>query len=480
MRSPRAQEALDEPTNAYFSHSSAKRVNTDIIIIEAIRKEYPYQPITTVPAYSANLLQFAAAGHATADNFTSDLESMIKQRLYLAPYSRLDPETGGLVDRITFAKYLYTWEDHVFIMYFVNGRDGTEPYPVTETQYLVGPAADADDLILASGKFSSTLHSEIWVYDRGFWQKDRQLWSSIQKSLWKDVILDSDMKKHLSSDVSRFFDSQNEYQKLGVPWKRGIIFHGPPGNGKTISIKATMHMLYDRPDPVPTLYVKTLASFYPPEFSLGEIFAKARREAPCYLVFEDLDSVVSDQVRSFFLNEVDGLSSNDGILMVGSTNHLELLDPGISKRPSRFDRKYLFPEPDLGQRVKYCEFWQGKLKENKDVKFPDELCDAIADITKGFSFAYMQEAFVAALLVIASSKDGEQGVEKQEEDWEVLENSERKLAKMRIGDGVRESDKHDQPDDDLEDYVLWVEIKKQIALLREELDVKSIGGRKSL
>src|SRR6266480_5472516 len=78
-------------------------------------------------------------------------------------------------------------------------------------------------------------------------------------------------------------------------------------------------------------------SFVPPEFELGEIFRKARQEAPCYLVFEDLDSLVTDRVRSYFLNEVDGLHSNDGILMVGSTNHLERLDPGIAKRPSRFD-----------------------------------------------------------------------------------------------------------------------------------------------
>jgi transitional endoplasmic reticulum ATPase len=44
---------------------------------------------------------------------------------------------------------------------------------------------------------------------------------------------------------------------------------------------------------------------------------KARQEAPCYLVFEDLDSIVSDNARSYFLNEVDGLRSNDGILIVG-------------------------------------------------------------------------------------------------------------------------------------------------------------------
>lgn len=54
--------------------------------------------------------------------------------------------------------------------------------------------------------------------------------------------------------------------------------------------------------------------------------------APCYLVLEDLDSIVSDNVRSYFLNEVDGLKSNDGIFMIGSTNHLEWLDPGISVR----------------------------------------------------------------------------------------------------------------------------------------------------
>lgn len=54
---------------------------------------------------------------------------------------------------------------------------------------------------------------------------------------------------------------------------------------------------------------------------------------------EDLDSVVSDDVRSYFLNAVDGIAKNDGIFMIGSTNHLDRLDPGIAKRPSRFDRK---------------------------------------------------------------------------------------------------------------------------------------------
>jgi transitional endoplasmic reticulum ATPase len=156
------------------------------------------------------------------------------------------------------------------------------------------------------------------------------------------------------------------------------------------------------------------------------------------LIFEDLDSLISPDVRSYFLNEVDGLSNNDGIFMVGSTNHIEWLDPGISKRPSRFDRKYFFPNPDKEQRVAYCHFWQGKLKDNKNVEFPDSLCEAIADITDKFSFAYIPEAFVAALLAIAISKD----------------------------EDVSDAEEDDDPNDK---YILWREIKKQIKNLRKEM-----------
>ena len=103
--------------------------------------------------------------------------------------------------------------------------------------------------------------------------------------------------------------------------KRGILFHGPPGNGKTISIEALMKTLSTHPDPIPTLYVKTFTSYAGPEYAIRQIFVKARAQAPCLLVFEDLDSLVVDGIRSYFLNEVDGLERNDGILIIGSTNH---------------------------------------------------------------------------------------------------------------------------------------------------------------
>lgn len=243
-----------------------------------------------------------------------------------------------------------------------------------------------------------------------------------------------------------------------------------------------MHSLYKRADPIPTLYVRTLTNVYGPEFSISQIFSKARQQMPCFLVFEDLDSIVSDKVRSYFLNEVDGLLNNDGILMVGSTNHLEQLDPGISKRPSRFDRKYLFPDPDMDQRVQYCEFWRQKLLDNDEIEFPVKLNKAIASITKGFSFAYMQEAFVAALLEIAKAGEDEDKVEeKQESNGDKLgwgpNNSPGFPSFPSWGHtcncwdaGCKRGRRvYALENEDLDKYILWREIKKVVKTLREEL-----------
>jgi transitional endoplasmic reticulum ATPase len=75
------------------------------------------------------------------------------------------------------------------------------------------------------------------------------------------------------------------------------------------------------------------------EAAMTEVFTKARQMSPCVVILEDLDSLINDRNRSFFLNQLDGLEGNDGLLVIGTTNHFERLDPGLSTRPSRFDRK---------------------------------------------------------------------------------------------------------------------------------------------
>jgi SpoVK/Ycf46/Vps4 family AAA+-type ATPase len=162
--------------------------------------------------------------------------------------------------------------------------------------------------------------------------------------------------------------------------------------------------------------------------------------------------------------------------MVGSTNHLERLDPGISKRPSRFDRKYEFHNPDEKEREMYMHYWQTKLSDNDDIQFPDKMCPAVAKITKGFSFAYLQEAMVASLLAIARESDGYSErtcLECMEAHGKPESGGTCDRETVRPFKGlfdwawiVRQVDDEDK---DLDNYVLWRELKKQIRILREEL-----------
>jgi SpoVK/Ycf46/Vps4 family AAA+-type ATPase len=74
------------------------------------------------------------------------------------------------------------------------------------------------------------------------------------------------------------------------------------------------------------------------------------------LIFEYLDSLITQETRSYFLNEVDGSESNDCILMIGSINNLSKFDPSLSKRLSRFDHKYHSKLPNEDERTAYCQF----------------------------------------------------------------------------------------------------------------------------
>jgi transitional endoplasmic reticulum ATPase len=163
-------------------------------------------------------------------------------------------------------------------------------------------------------------------------------------------------------------------------------------------------------------------------------------------VLEDIETIVTYQTRSYFFNEVDGLENNDGILMVASTNYLDRLDPGLTRRPSRFDRKYLFPLPDEHERKLYAEFWHEKLKNKSNVDFPKKLCAPIAKITNDFSFAYMQEAFVATLLDLARRR---------------TDNLVDIVEVLRLEDGGK---------DEFDNYVFWRVFKKQVKILRDDMD----------
>jgi len=268
-----------------------------------------------------------------------------------------------------------------------------------------GPEQPARDFLLAAFLYTEQTHDEIWVFNRGFWSKDRALWLGIKDSSWDDVVMKEESKEALQKDVYGFFQAEMTYKKLSIPWKRGLIMYGPPGNGKTISIKVIMKTCVERGF-IP-LYVKSFQGPQGEEASMQNVFLKTRQLAPCVLILEDLDSLINDRNRSFFLNQLDGLEGNDGLLVIGSTNHFDRLDPGLSNRPSRFDRKYLFDDPDYEERVLYAKYWQTKLEDNDDIAFPASLVEEVAGLTQGFSFAYLKEAFVSTLVRITNADDDE-------------------------------------------------------------------------
>jgi transitional endoplasmic reticulum ATPase len=99
--------------------------------------------------------------------------------------------------------------------------------------------------------------------------------------------------------------------------------------------------------------------------------------------------------------------------------------------------------------------------DNKEVEFPDKLCGAIAGITDGFSFAYMQEAFVASLLAIARRSEDANGGRRPDVTAENVDGDWISMLSMS--------------DDDLDKLALWVEIQKQVEILRGGMGKESLA-----
>ena len=92
-------------------------------------------------------------------------------------------------------------------------------YPKADANLVEGRSKVIDDLIMAAAMHEHKIDNEIWVYDKGYWKKNRKLWKSVQACRWNQVILDEAMKANLIADVEGFFDREEDYRSFGVPWK---------------------------------------------------------------------------------------------------------------------------------------------------------------------------------------------------------------------------------------------------------------------
>ena len=250
----------------------------------------------------------------------------------------------------------------------------------------------AEEFFDAVCEWSCEVRGEILVYQDGCFEKDKQLFDSIKSATFDNLVLPESLKQQIQNDFQQFFNSRELYEQYGIPWKRGALFIGPPGNGKTHTIKALINQLGQ-----PCLYVRGFKAEYGiDQENISEVFERARMTPPCLVVLEDLDSMIDKNNRAFFLNELDGFRSNTGVVVLATTNHPEKLDSSILDRPSRFDRKYYFNLPGETERLAYIARWNEELQP--ELRVTERGAAAVVRKTENFSFAYMKELFVASMV----------------------------------------------------------------------------------
>ena len=282
------------------------------------------------------------------------------------------------------------WNGNLLDVVFVSFTRGC--YVVRHHWIVADDRKLAEEFFAEVCEWSSEVRGEVLIFHDGEWVKNKELYESIKSATFDNLILRGGLTEEIQKDFAQFFASREMYERYRIPWKRGVLFIGPPGNGKTHTVKALVNHL-ERP----CLYVKAFKCEYESDQeNIRRVFARARATMPCLLVFEDLDSMIDDKSRSFFLNELDGFEANAGIVVLATTNHPEKLDPAILDRPSRFDRKYTFDLPGPSERAAYVALWNRDLQS--ELRFSSTAVERLVEATNGFSFAYLKELFLSSMM----------------------------------------------------------------------------------
>ncbi|MBA3631609.1 MAG: ATP-dependent zinc metalloprotease FtsH [Acidobacteria bacterium] len=226
-----------------------------------------------------------------------------------------------------------------------------------------------------------------------FGKSKAKLLNNQQKRVtFKDVAGVDEAKEELQ-EIIEFLKDPQKFQKLGGKIPKGVLMVGPPGTGKTLLAKAiageaNVPFFSISGSDFVEMFVGVGAS------RVRDLFEQGKKNAPCIIFIDEIDAVgrhrgaglggghdEREQTLNQLLVEMDGFESNDGVILVASTNRPDVLDPALL-RPGRFDRRVVVGRPDVKGRDAILKVHTRKipLDENVDI-------NVIARGTPGFTGA---------------------------------------------------------------------------------------------
>ena len=248
-----------------------------------------------------------------------------------------------------------------------------------------------------------------------------------------------DSEKQELSEIVDFLKNKDKYKSLGARVPRGVLLSGQPGTGKTLLARAIAGEAN-----VP-FFAASGSDFSGIIVGLGvakikEIFEMAKRNAPCILFIDEIDAIgqkrsthsYNDQDREQTLNqlliEMDGFANDTGIIVIGATNRVDMLDAALL-RPGRFDRQVYIELPDMAGRREILDLYAKKVKVGDEVNLQD-----IARGTTGFSGADLENLLnEAALHAVRNGRDKITPDDIEEARDKIIMGP-RKIRKMRPED----------------------------------------------
>lgn len=190
-------------------------------------------------------------------------------------------------------------------------------------------------------------------------------------------------------ELQSFLLNIDKYKELGIRIPRGLILEGVPGVGKTKLAKAIVC------DGIELVEVRAADCCDDNAAELiQDAFEEAKQKTPAVVLLDEIDKLAgtshnffmedNDNIRKILLQELDGLSENDGILVVATCNDIDCIGDALM-RSGRFDRRIYVPKPDEADREKILSNYFAKVKLDRTFEISE-----VAQITAGYTGAELE------------------------------------------------------------------------------------------